>query len=225
VASASTGNRPLHVGLLVGIGLAAGYGAVLSTLWLLRQQQRQAEVKERAASAWSMIDVALRRRHDLIPQLVQVAKGYAAYEAAAQTAIAQLRAAAPLGTTERLPSDATMATATELDQVEHGGTRSLLALAEGYPDLQADSVFQRLQAEIVHTENNVAYARAFYNDAVEILRDRRAQFPGALFAWTVKVPSFELFAADPEAHGLPTVTLGAPVAPATATVPPPTATS
>ena len=215
-ASASTGRRPLQVATVVGAGLAAIYVISLVLAWLLRQQARQAEVKERAASAWSMIDVALRRRHDLIPQLVAVTKGYADYEAKAQAAIAELRTAGPLGTSEHLPSDATVEHASELNATERQGTRSMLALAEGYPDLKADTVFQKLQAEIIHTENNVAYARAFYNEAVQVLRDRRGQFPGVLFAWTVKVPSFQLFAADEADHAVPPATLGLAVPPPTA---------
>lgn len=189
---------------------AVGYVAVLFLAYWMRLYNRLVTVKQQAANAWSLIDVALRRRHDLLPNLVAVAKQYAQHEQEVLAAVAGLRMGEALPAPEELPSDQSLEQAGVLNQAERSGSRSLVALAEAYPQLKADEVFQDLSRRMTEAENQVAYARAFYNDAVTVLRDRRRTFPGILLAGLVKTPSWNLFDADDQETYVPPVDL-APV--------------
>ena len=137
----------------------------------------------RARNALSQIDVQLRRRHDLIPSLVETVRGYMDHERATLKAVIEARSQA-MQATERLAADGRLAvhalasaTAT-LD----GALRSLLARIEAYPDLKASAAVQKLQEELVSTENRVAFARQAFNDAVMRLNERVATFPSNLVA-------------------------------------------
>jgi len=163
------------------------YGVFVGLLYAGRLYNRLVVVKEQAATAWSLIDVALRRRHDLLPNLVEVVKRYAAHESSVLSA--------SLPAQEVLPSDATLQQAEVTHTAQLSESRSLVALAESYPDLKADALFQDLSSRMIQLENQVAYARTFYNDAVTVLRERRGTFPGNLMARYVTTPSWELFAA------------------------------
>lgn len=214
------------VGWMIAVG--AVYVGLLGLVWLVRVRNRLVTVKEQAATAWSMIDIALRRRHDLVPQLVEVTWQYAAHEQEVQQATAELRAGTGLGTQERLPTDQSVHQATQVNEVDRDGTRRMLAVAEAYPDLKANTVFGDLQQRITRAEDQVAYARAFYNDAVTVLRDRRSTMPGILFAWSVTIPSWQLFAAADDDRRPVTLTrppsagpAPAPVSSAPAPQPPP----
>lgn len=112
---------------------------------------RLVRIKESQQRAWSLIDVQLQRRATLIPQLVSVAEGYAAHEAALQQAVAAARDAGPA---------------------------AWLALREAYPRLRADAVFTKVADELIATENQIAAAREYFNDAVTTLRDRTSTVPG-----------------------------------------------
>jgi LemA protein len=115
-------------------------------------------------------------------------------------------AGARLPEQESLPSDATLEQAAETNDAQRSSSRPLLALAESYPDLKADEVFRDLATRMVDLENQVAYARAFYNDAVTVLRDRRGAFPGNLLARYVTTPSWALFDADDSETFVPSMT-------------------
>ena len=202
------------------LGLEVG---ILFLLTLQRNYNRQVEVKEQAAKAWSLIDVSLQRRSELIPNLVAVAKEYGAHEQGVQQAAAELRAVPEKPPTEELPSDATIEGAQSTDRGLKSAAKTAVALAEASPDLKASSVFGDLQLRIADAEESVASARQFYNDAIEVLRTRRAQFPGSLFARFVDVPSWKLFEAEEAARFVPSVALApsaAPVLDPSAAVPP-----
>lgn len=192
------------------LGLEVG-GLFLITL--LRNYNRQVEVKEQAAKAWSLIDISLQRRSELMPNLVEVVKGYGEHEREVQAAVAELRAVPTPPPTETLPSDATLAHAQTTDQSMKAAAQTTVALAESNPNLKADSVYVDLQARIADAEESVASARGFYNDAIEVLRTRRTQFPGSLFARFVEVPSWNLFEADEAARFVPSVATAPSAAP------------
>ncbi|QXC63359.1 LemA family protein [Aquihabitans sp. G128] len=194
------------------IGLVAAELLVLFLITLVRNYNRQVTVKEQAAKAWSMIDVSLRRRADLLPNLAAVAEAYASHEQDVQATVAGLRADHALPATEVLPQDATLVAAEASDRGQRGAAAQAVALAEAYPDLKANTVFVDLMRRITDAEESVASARTFYNDAINVLRDRRQQFPGNLFARMVEVPSWRLFEADEADRRLP----DASVAPAAA---------
>jgi LemA protein len=190
LGAAAVGALGYGVAVVAGaVGAVAVYGAFVLGLYGVRLYNRLVAVKEQAAAAWSLIDVGLRRRHDLLPNLVEVVKRYAVHEAEALTAVALPRE-------EVLPSDETLARATTANEVERHAGRTLVALGEAYPDLQADELFRDLADRIVHQEDQVAYAGTFYNDAVTVLRDRRQAFPGNLLARFVTTPSWNLFDAE-----------------------------
>jgi LemA protein len=206
------------------LGIEVG---ILFLLTLQRNYNRQVEVKEQAAKAWSLIDVSLQRRSELIPNLVEVVKGYTAHEQETQQAEAELRSVPAAPATDELPDDATLEGAQQTDRGLRSAAKAALAVAEGYPDLKASQVYLDLQLRIADAEESVASARQFYNDAIEVLRTRRSQFPGSLFARFVDVPSWNLFEAEEAARFVPSAAVApsaAPVLDPAASVPPPSPT-
>ena len=129
---------------------------------------------QRVSQAFADIDVQLRQRHDLIPNLVETVKGYATHERGTLEAVVQARTAA-VGAQGQ---DAKVAAETQLS----GALGKLFALAEAYPDLKANTNFQQLQSELSDIENKLAAARRFFNNAVSEYNARIQQFPAALFA-------------------------------------------
>lgn len=124
--------------------------------------------------ALGQIDVQLTRRFDLVPNLVETVKGYAAHERTTFDAVTQARGMAQAATTvsERAAGDSMLTQA----------LRGLLAVAEAYPDLKASENFLKLQEELAGTENKIAFARQYYNDKVRLLNTQIATFPGNIFA-------------------------------------------
>lgn len=186
---------------------------LLFLITLLRNYNRQVEVKEQAAKAWSLIDISLQRRAELIPNLVEVVKEYGEHEHDVQATMAELRAVPTPPPTEKLPSDATLDAAQTTDRSMRSAAKTTVALAEAYPDLKASGVYLDLQQRIAEAEESVASARRFYNDSIEVLRTRRGQFPGSLFARFVDVPSWNLFEADLAAEAVPAIDLAPAAAP------------
>ena len=148
-------------------------------------------------NAWSQIDVQLKRRHDLIPNLVETVKGYAAHEKSTLDAVIQARNAAIAAPT---PS----ATAAAENQLM-GAVRQLFALGEAYPDLKANQNFLALQEELSATEGRVAYARQFYNDSVLEYNNKLQQFPTMYFARILDFQRREYFETDEAARDTPAV--------------------
>lgn len=148
--------------------------------------------------AFAQIEVQLKRRSDLIPNLVETVKGYAAHESATFEKVVQARAAATSATT--LPAIASA------DGMVTQALRGLLAVAENYPDLKASTNFLALQEELSTTENKVGFSRQFYNDNVRSLNSAVATFPTNLVAGLANV-SARLFYEidDPQARKAPTV--------------------
>jgi LemA protein len=146
----------------------------------------------RTREAWSAIDVQLQRRSSLIPNLVEVVKGYAGHERDTLTRVMEARGA--LGT-----AAGPRAAAGANDDLS-GALGRLFALAEAYPDLKADTQFARLQTELATTEDNVAYARNYYNGAVEIYNTRAQTVPGNVVAGLFQFRPAEFFKADPAAR-------------------------
>lgn len=177
-------------GWMLAAGLA--YVALLAVLAYVRVHNRLVAVKHQAATAWSLIDVALRRRHDLLPNLVEVARRHVAHEQAVLEARRRL-VFGDLPPPETLPDGATLRFAGELDRADAHGAHVVFALAETHPSLAADRTFRDIAARIVQAEEQVAHARRFYNDAVTVLRDRRRSFPGLLAAPFVRTRSWQLF--------------------------------
>lgn len=155
--------------------------------------QRRNQVK----NAWAQIDVQLKRRIELIPNLVETVKGYAAHESGTFEAVVAARNASVAANT---PSEAAAA---EAPMVAALG--KIFALAEAYPDLKADANFRQLQSEITATEDRIAYARQFYNDSVTRYHNKIDTFPGVAVSKIGSFPHRELFEADEADRAVPKV--------------------
>ncbi len=181
--------------------------------------------RNRVDEGWSGIDVQLKRRHDLIPNLVESVKGYAAHEAGVFEAVTQARAAAM--------SAQGPAQVGQAEGALSGALGRLFAVAEAYPQLRATENFQQLQAELTNTEDQIAGARRIYNGNVQSYNTSIQTFPAAVFAGTFGFTKREFFEIDaPADRDVPVVSFGggsstppaapaAPPAPEATTPPPP----
>jgi len=156
---------PLIILLIIIGGLALIFVGLYNSLITLRN---------RCDNAWSQIDVQLRRRYDLIPNLVETVKGYAKHEREVFENVTQARAAAVNAQGVKEIGQA--------DNVLTGALKSLFAVAENYPDLKANQNFLMLQEELAGTESKVAYARQFYNDQVMKFNMKQQVFPSNIIA-------------------------------------------
>ena len=151
--------------------------------------------RERTREAWSGIDVQLRRRADLVPALVEVVAGYASHERETLEAVVEARAA--LMAESRPPPLAAA------DASLQSSLLCMLGLAEAYPELQAAEAFQHLHAELVGTEEKLAYSRQFYNRNVLDFNTRIRRVPTVLLARVLGLEPFEFFGAGSDFDGRP----------------------
>ncbi len=131
-------------------------------------------LRNRAENAWSQVDVQLRRRYDLIPNLVETVKGYAKHEREVFEKVTQARAAAIDAKTVKDQGQA--------ENMLSGALKTLFAVAEAYPDLKANQNFLMLQEELAGTESKIAYSRQFYNDIVMKYNNQQQVFPSNIIA-------------------------------------------
>jgi LemA protein len=147
---------------------------VVAVIWLVITYNGLVAMRQRASQAESDIDVQLKQRHDLVPNLVEVVKGYAGHEKGTLESVVQLRNAAM--------NAATPAQQAQSEQALTGAIGRLIALGEAYPDLKASANFQALQEQITDVENKLAASRRFLNNAVSEYNAAIEAFPAALFA-------------------------------------------
>jgi len=147
---------------------------VVIVLWAISIYNGLVAMRQRVNQSFADIDVQLKQRHDLIPNLVETVKGYAAHERGTLEAVVQARntAIAAPGVEQKVAAENMLT----------GALRQLFALSESYPDLKANQNFQQLQAELSDIENKLAAARRFFNNAVQEYNTGIQQFPAALFA-------------------------------------------
>jgi LemA protein len=150
---------------------------VVIALWVIMIYNGLVAMRQRVGQSFADIDVQLRLRHDLIPNLVETVKGYAAHERGTLEAVIQARNAAVAVSGQQ--GSAAQAGA---ENMLSGTLRQLFALSESYPDLKANQNFQQLQAELTDIENKIAAARRFFNNSVSEYNTGIQQFPAALFA-------------------------------------------
>ena len=160
---------------------------VLFVLWIIMIYNGLVALRQRVNQAFSDIDVHTKQRHDLIPNLVETVKGYAAHERGTLEAVVQARNAA---VTAQAGGVAAQAAA---ENVLSGALRQLFALSEAYPDLKANQNFQQLQAELSDIENKIAAARRFFNNAVQEYNTGIQQFPAVLMAGALGFTQKEFF--------------------------------
>jgi LemA protein len=166
---------------------------VLLGLYLMITYNGLVGLRNRIENAWAQIDVQLKRRYDLIPNLVETVKGYAAHERETLDAVITAR-------------NAGMSAGTPHEQAEAenqitGALKSIFALSEAYPDLKANQNFAQLQEELTGTEGRIAYARQFYNDTVYRYNTKIQSFPANMLANSFRFREREYFQADDESRG------------------------
>jgi len=147
---------------------------VIVVLYVLLAYNRLIRLRNRIENAWSQIDVQLKRRADLIPNLINTVKGYVKHERGVLTAVTKART--------ELTKAKTVAKKAEASNMITDTLKSLFAVAEAYPDLKANKNFMMLQEELSGTESKIAYARQFYNDSVLSLNNAVKTFPSNMIA-------------------------------------------
>jgi LemA protein len=168
----------------------------LILLWIIGAFNRLVALRNRFKNAYAQIDVQLKRRYDLIPNLVETAKGYIKHERGTLEAVITARNAASAANVRAAgaPGDASaMQALTGAETALTGTLGRLFALAEAYPDLKANTTMQSLMEELTSTENKIAFARQAYNDAVMTYNTARETFPTNLLAGTFNFTPAESF--------------------------------
>ena len=168
---------------------------VLIGLFFVVTYNRLVTLRQRVKEAWSDIDVQLKRRHDLIPNLVETVKGYAAHESGTFQAVTNARAAAVAAGATATPEQRA-----QTENVLTGTLRSLFAVAENYPQLQAVQSFKQMQEDLRDTEDKIQFARRFYNGNVRDYNTSLMTFPTNLFASMFGFTAEQYFEVDDAAE-------------------------
>ena len=163
---------------------------VVIAIVLIAIYNKLVTLRQRVQNAWSQIDVQLQRRFDLIPNLVETVKGYMTHEKDTLTKVTELRASW---------ADAkTVEDKAKLEGELSNTLKTIMAVAENYPNLKADQSFNNLQTELSDTENKISYSRQFYNDTVTIYNTKLETFPSNLVAGMFGFKASTLFNVDSE---------------------------
>ena len=171
---------------------------LLPLLWVIVQYNALVGLRNFITESWSNVDTELKRRYDLIPNLVATVKGYAAHERAALERVVELRnqCAANHGAVAEQARDENQLV---------NALKQMFVLVEGYPQLKADAHFVKLQGELVNTENRIQAARRFYNGNVRDYRNKCEAFPSNLVARGFNFPPQEFFSVPPAVADVPNV--------------------
>jgi LemA protein len=166
---------------------------VLLVIILIAMYNGLVKLRNKVENAWAQIDVQLKRRYDLIPNLVETVKGYASHERQTLEAVIAARNSAIQAGTPHEQAQA--------ENVLSGALKSIFALSEAYPDLKANQNFLNLQEELTSSEDRIAYARQFYNDTVNRYNNKIQTFPSVILAGAFNFKQREYFEAEGEATG------------------------
>ena len=173
---------------------------VILAIALIGMYNNLVRMRNRVDNAWAQIDVQLQRRLDLIPNLVETVKGYAAHESGTLEAVTQARNAAMNATTPEARAEA--------ENMLTGALKTLFAVSEAYPDLKASANFLDLQAQLSETEDKISYMRQSYNDTVLNYNNAIQTFPGNIIAGMFHFTKRDGFDANAAAAGAPVVSFG-----------------
>ena len=193
----------LLVLLLVIIGVL-----VIASLWGVGIYNGLVGLRNACKNAFAQVDVQLKRRHDLIPNLVETAKGYMAHESGTLTAVIEARAKATQANVRFAGNPNDPAAMRDLSQAEaglSGALGKLMVVSEQYPQLKADATMRSLMEELASTENRIAFARQAFNDAVLFYNNARETFPQVFIANAFGFAAAEFFKAEEAEKAAPTV--------------------
>jgi len=179
---------------------------VLLAIYVIVTYNGLVSLRNRIENAWAQIDVQLKRRYDLIPNLVETVKGYAAHERQTLEAVINAR---NLAINAQGPHDQA-----EAENMISGALKSVFALAEAYPDLKANQNFLNLQEELTGTEGRIAYARQYYNDSVYAYNTKIQSFPANVIAGRFSFTEREYFETEGAERGPVAVDFGTGTGPA-----------
>ena len=174
--------------LIILVGLVVPFG-----LYVIGIYNGLVRARNEVKSAWSSIDVQLKRRYDLIPNLVETVKGYAGHERQTLDAVTKARQQA-------ISFTGTVEERAKVENVLTQTLRSLFALAEAYPDLKANQNFMALQEELANTENKIGFSRQFYNDVAMRYKNRTEVFPSNIVAGMFNFKAEPFFQAESAAE-------------------------
>jgi LemA protein len=167
--------------------------AAVVVLWLVGVFNGLVRLRNAVKNAWSQIDVQLKRRHDLIPNLVETVKGYASHERETLEAVIQARQQA-INVSDNVIDRA------KAENMLSQTLRSLFAVSEAYPDLKANQNFLALQEELTSTENKISFARQFYNDSAMTYNNKTEMFPSNIVAGIFNFERADFFEVEDEAE-------------------------
>ena len=187
------------MGPLMLIVIVLGALALFAVFFVIGGYNKLVTLRNRFKNAWAQIDVQLKRRYDLIPNLVETAKGYLKHERGTLEAVIAARNAASSASTRVAADPANPEAMKQLIAAEGtltGTLGRLFALSEAYPDLKANTTMNNLMEELTSTENKVAFARQAYNDSVMTYNTQREMFPSNLIAGMFNFTAAELFTVE-----------------------------
>jgi LemA protein len=187
----------MGTGLIILLAVVAL--VVLVGLWFAATYNKFVNLRNRVANSWAQIEVQLKRRWDLIPNLVETVKGYAKHESGTlEAVIAARNAAAATGGGD-------VAATAQAENALSGALRQLFAVAEAYPDLKANQNYLQLQGELTETENKISFTRQFYNDTVMTYNIALQVFPAVLIAGMLNFKPEKQFEAEEAERAVPQV--------------------
>jgi LemA protein len=170
---------------------------VVLLLWFVSLYNRFVRMRNRVDNAWAQVDVQLKRRYDLIPNLVETVKGYASHERETFERVTEARSAASGARTVQEQAQA--------ENMLTSALRQLFAVAEAYPELKANANFQQLQSQLEQTEGQIATSRQIYNDTVLMYNNGIQQFPGVIIAGPLGFSARQYFEPEEGSRQVPEV--------------------
>jgi len=189
-------------GMFITLGVIVGIGLIL-LLWIVALYNGLVQARNRYKNAFAQIDVQLKRRYDLIPNLVETAKGYMKHERETLEAVIAARNAASTARAAVAANPADAKAVQGLNSAESGLTQVMsrfMMLQEAYPDLKANANMQQLSEELSSTENRIAFARQAYNDNVMDYNNKREMFPSSIIAGMFNFTEAQMFEVKSEAE-------------------------
>ena len=163
--------------------------------WLIKTYNKLVKARLRVKNQWSQIDVQLKRKYELIPNLAEIAKGYAKHEGGIFEAFAKARSVY-----QQASSEGDVKGIAKADAMLSGALSRLIAVSEAYPELKANEHFSKVMAELSETEDKIAYARQFYNDVVTTYNTLREVFPSSIIAGMFNFAEAQLYEAEEAAR-------------------------